>query len=160
MAEEEDDCIWIHNYQLFLTPSFLRKKTSRGKVALFIHTVCMLSRHRLTLQPFPSSDMFRCLPVRANILRAMLCADMIGFQTYDYARHFFSSLKRLIIYLYNTNLIRILDLDFIQMPGGALGVMYFGRNISIRINHVGILSETFASISQSQTVKDLVDSIR
>eukprot|EP00475_Leptophrys_vorax_P020534 TRINITY_DN28121_c0_g1_i1.p1 TRINITY_DN28121_c0_g1~~TRINITY_DN28121_c0_g1_i1.p1 ORF type:complete len:914 (-),score=227.25 TRINITY_DN28121_c0_g1_i1:77-2797(-) len=134
ITEDDNDTIWIHNYHLLLLPSFVRKKLQRAKIGIFVHT------------PFPTSDLYRCLPARSNILRALLCADLIGFQTYDYARHFFSALKR------------IMDLDFQTMPGGALGVIYSGRSVTIRINHVGIPVQKLRDIAKSeQCQKNVVD---
>jgi trehalose-6-phosphate synthase len=53
--------------------------------------------------------MFRVLPTRKELLLAMMDADLIGFHTFDYARHFLSCIKR------------VLDLDFETLPGGVLG---------------------------------------
>lgn len=49
---------------------------------LFVHT------------PFPSSEIFRCLPARRQVLDGMLGADLVAFQTYAYARHFVSCCVR------------------------------------------------------------------
>ena len=57
---------------------------SQMKVGWFLHT------------PFPSSEIYRTLPVREEVLRATLGADLIGFHTYDYARHFISSCTRIL----------------------------------------------------------------
>ena len=54
------------------------------QVGWFLHT------------PFPSSEMYRTLPVREELLRAVLKADLIGFHTYDYARHFVSACTRIL----------------------------------------------------------------
>ena len=35
-------------------------------------------------QPFPSSEIFRCLTYREELLRGMLCADHIGFHLASY----------------------------------------------------------------------------
>ena len=123
-VETPTDIIWIQNYHLLLLPSFLRTKLPRAKIGLFIHT------------PFPSSDVFRVLPTRQNILSSMLATDLIGFHTFDYARHFLSCIKR------------VMDLDFETLPGGALGVRYNGRFVSITISHVGIDSTRFAQLTE------------
>ena len=128
-VETPTDIIWIQNYHLLLLPSFLRTKLPRAKIGLFIHT------------PFPSSDVFRVLPTRHNILSSMLATDLIGFHTFDYARHFLSCIKR------------VMDLDFETMAGGALGVKYNGRFVSILISHVGIDSRKFKEDSESQQVE-------
>ncbi|GAA5946468.1 hypothetical protein JCM3765_000256 [Sporobolomyces pararoseus] len=54
------------------------------QIGFFLHT------------PFPSSEVFRTLPVRREILLGILNCDLIGFHTYDYARHFLSSVSRLL----------------------------------------------------------------
>ena len=46
--------------------------------------------------PFPSSEYYRTLPFREQLLRGVLKADLIGFHTYDYARHFISSCTRIL----------------------------------------------------------------
>jgi len=38
-----------------------------------------------------SFSSFRILPVRKEVLYGLLQCDLIGFHTYDYARHFLSS---------------------------------------------------------------------
>ena len=76
------DLIWIHDYHLLLVPSLLRQALPDAAVGLFVHT------------PFPSSEVFRCLPRRNEILDGMLGANLICFQTYSYSRHFTSSCIR------------------------------------------------------------------
>ena len=76
------DLIWIHDYHLLLVPSLLRTTLPDAAVGLFVHT------------PFPSSEVFRCLPRRKEILDGMLGANLICFQTYSYSRHFTSSCVR------------------------------------------------------------------
>src|SRR5690606_3999521 len=46
--------------------------------------------------PFPSYEIFRTLPWREEILKGMLGADLIGFHTYGYERHFLSSVSRIL----------------------------------------------------------------
>jgi Glycosyltransferase family 20 len=58
--------------------------TMSWQVGWFLHT------------PFPSSEIYRTLPVREEVLRAVLRADLIGFHTYDYARHFVSAGTRIL----------------------------------------------------------------
>jgi trehalose-6-phosphate synthase len=54
------------------------------QVGFFLHT------------PFPSSEIYRTLPYREQLLRGVLKADLIGFHTYDYVRHFISSCTRIL----------------------------------------------------------------
>ena len=78
----EGDMVWIHDYHLMLVPAMLREEIGDKcniKIGFFLHT------------PFPSSEIYRILPVRLEILKGVLESDMIGFHTNDYARHFLSS---------------------------------------------------------------------
>lgn len=80
---DEDDTIWIHDYQLLLLPKMVREKLPDVSIGFFQHI------------PFPSYEVFRMLPWRKEILNGMLGADLIGFHTYDDMRHFLSSVSRL-----------------------------------------------------------------
>ena len=44
----------------------------------------------------PSFEIFRIFPWREPLLEGILGADLIGFHTYDYERHFLSSVKRIL----------------------------------------------------------------
>ena len=81
---EEGDMIWAHDYHLMVLPLMLRRKLPRATIGWFLHT------------PFPSSEVFRTLPVRTDLLRCLLACDMVGFHTWDYAGHFLASVSRLL----------------------------------------------------------------
>ncbi|KAK9239073.1 glycosyltransferase family 20-domain-containing protein [Lipomyces kononenkoae] len=70
------DTIWVHDYHLLLVPGLVRKKIPDAKIGFFLHIA------------FPSSEVYRCLPTRKLLLRGMLGADVVGFQSNEYARHF------------------------------------------------------------------------
>ena len=76
------DYIWVHDYQLMLLPQLLRDKLPEHEIGFFLHI------------PWPSFELFRLLPWREEILNGLLGADLIGFHTYDYVRHFLSSVSR------------------------------------------------------------------
>ncbi len=78
------DRIWVHDYQLFLLPQLLREKFPDIEIGFFLHI------------PWPSFELFRLLPWREEILNGLLGADLIGFHTYDYVRHFLSSVCRIV----------------------------------------------------------------
>jgi len=110
---EDNDLVWVHDYHLMLLPDMLRKEigTSKRNVkfGFFLHT------------PFPSSEIFRILPVRNEILLGVLQCDLIGFHTYDYARHFLSSCARIL-----------------GLPTTPNGVEYDGKHVSIGAFPIGI----------------------
>jgi len=78
------DTIWIHDYQLMLVPAMIRERMPEATVGWFLHI------------PFPSFEIFRMLPWRRQVLEGLLGADLIGFHTYDYARHFLNACRRLL----------------------------------------------------------------
>ncbi|XP_073139414.1 probable alpha,alpha-trehalose-phosphate synthase [UDP-forming] 7 isoform X2 [Henckelia pumila] len=109
----EDDFVWIHDYHLMVLPTFLRRRFLRLRMGFFLHS------------PFPSSEIYRSLPVREEILKALLNSDLIGFHTFDYARHFLSCCSRM------------LGLEY-QSKRGYIGLDYYGRTVGIKIMPVGI----------------------
>ncbi|XP_008800107.2 alpha,alpha-trehalose-phosphate synthase [UDP-forming] 5 [Phoenix dactylifera] len=109
----DDDYVWVHDYHLMVLPTFLRKRFNRVKLGFFLHS------------PFPSSEIYRTLPVRDELLRALLNSDLIGFHTFDYARHFLSCCSRMLGLAY-------------QSKRGYIGLEYYGRTVSIKILQVGI----------------------
>ncbi|KAK9828321.1 hypothetical protein WJX74_008705 [Apatococcus lobatus] len=78
------DVVWVQDYHLMLLPGILKTRVPDMKVGWFLHT------------PFPSSEIYRALPVREEVLKAVLKSDLIGFHTYDYARHFVSACTRIL----------------------------------------------------------------
>ncbi|MFC1616614.1 bifunctional alpha,alpha-trehalose-phosphate synthase (UDP-forming)/trehalose-phosphatase [Candidatus Margulisiibacteriota bacterium] len=80
------DTVWIQDYQLMLLPQLIKEGFPNAKIGFFLHI------------PFPSFEVFRLLPWRIEILKGMLGADLIGFHTYDYVRHFISCVRRILQY--------------------------------------------------------------
>lgn len=143
----EGDLVWVHGVDLLLTPSFLSRRMPFVNVGLFLHA------------PFPSSEIFRTLSVREELLRGMLNADHIGtylfdsdflsyniagFHLYEYARHFLTSCRR------------ILGVKYSGQPGGYVGVEYSGRTVAITISHIGISPQLIDTISETSDVQQQV----
>ncbi|KNE63665.1 trehalose-phosphatase [Allomyces macrogynus ATCC 38327] len=84
-------------------------ETQDMSIGLFLHT------------PFPSSELFRCLPKRAALLEAILGASLIGFNNYSFARHFVSCCTRVL-----------------GLESTPTGIEYHGRHVEIGIFPIGI----------------------
>lgn len=90
MAEEilkianPQDTVWIHDFHFLMLPQFLRAKNPKLKIGFFLHI------------PFPSAEVFRQLPVREEVLRALSHCDLIGFHEHSYLRHFLVCLKAIL----------------------------------------------------------------
>lgn len=80
---KKGDIIMVHDMYLLLLPSILRKKLPEALIGLYVYT------------PFPSSELFRGLPQRSELLNGMLGSTIIGFQSAQYVKHFISAATRL-----------------------------------------------------------------
>ncbi|XP_048613137.1 probable alpha,alpha-trehalose-phosphate synthase [UDP-forming] 2 [Brassica napus] len=81
---EEGDIVWIHDYHLLFLPQYLKEYNNKIKIGWFLHS------------PFPSSEVFKTLPSRSELLRSVLTADLLGFHTYDFASHFVRTCTRIL----------------------------------------------------------------
>jgi trehalose 6-phosphate synthase/phosphatase len=84
VQNERRDLLWIHDTYLLLVPIFLRAQNMNANIGLSMHS------------PFPSSDIYKMFPYRQEILKSMLCCDLISFHIYEYARHFFTTCNRML----------------------------------------------------------------
>ncbi len=114
---EPDARVWVHDFHLMLVPAMLRRRSPGLSIGFFLHI------------PFPSSEVYRLLPAREQLLRGVLGADYISFQVGDYARHFRSSC------------LRMLGLD--SSPDW---LELDGRRIGIGVDPIGIDVEGFREL--------------
>lgn len=85
---------------------------------------------------FPSSEIFRCLSVRQDLLKGLLGADLVGFQTANYARHFRQTVSRILSYEALPKGIQVSDGE----PGasGGFGTGGGGRFVDVGVFPMGI----------------------
>jgi trehalose 6-phosphate synthase len=74
--------IWVHDYQLQLVPQYVREALPNARIGFFLHI------------PFPPGELFAQLPWREQILRGLLEADVVGFQTRSGVRNFLEVVQR------------------------------------------------------------------
>ncbi|ROT37957.1 family 20 glycosyltransferase [Sodiomyces alkalinus F11] len=131
---QDGDMIWVHDYHLMLLPEMLREEigdTKKNvKIGFFLHT------------PFPSSEVYRILPVREALLVGILHCDLIGFHTYDYARHFLSSCSRIL-----------------SAPTTPNGVEFNGRFVSVGAFPIGIDPEKFVEGLKKPVVQRRIEAL-
>lgn len=127
----QGDLVWIHDYQLMLVPAMIRARLPRAKIGFFLHI------------PFPASDVFRILPWREQVLQGLLGADLIGFHTYGYMRHFAKAAVRTLG----------LGFDVDRIP-------YQGREVRLGVFPMGIDAEDFETIAATDDVRTQVEAIR
>jgi trehalose 6-phosphate synthase/phosphatase len=78
------DSVWIHDYHFFMLAHYLRELREDLKIGFFLHI------------PFPSSEVYRTLPVREKILSSLIDCDLVGFHDYSYLRHFVQSIHQVL----------------------------------------------------------------
>jgi trehalose 6-phosphate synthase/phosphatase len=125
-----DSRVWVHDFHLMLVPAMLRRRAPRLSVGFFLHT------------PFPSSEVYRLLPAREQVLRGLLGADYVSFQVGDYARHFRSSC------------LRILGID--SQPDA---IEMNGRRVGIGVDPIGIDTEGFREVLADPETARLLDQL-
>jgi trehalose 6-phosphate synthase len=79
-----DGTVWVHDYQLMLVPAMVRELRPDLRIGFFLHI------------PFPPVELFMQLPRRAELLRGLLGADLVGFQGPLAAQNFLQLAGRLL----------------------------------------------------------------
>lgn len=125
------DVVWVHDYQLMLVPSMVRKRIPDANIGYFLHI------------PFPSSEVFRTLPFRRQLLRGLLGADLIGFHTATYMRHFASASMRTLGIGAEVDSLRV-----------------GGRHVRIGVFPMGIDVDTFAATAARDDIKEKARALR
>eukprot|EP00443_Scrippsiella_acuminata_P096748 CAMPEP_0115754442 /NCGR_PEP_ID=MMETSP0272-20121206/96873_1 /TAXON_ID=71861 /ORGANISM="Scrippsiella trochoidea, Strain CCMP3099" /LENGTH=978 /DNA_ID=CAMNT_0003199851 /DNA_START=126 /DNA_END=3064 /DNA_ORIENTATION=+ len=125
----ESDIVWVHDYHMMMTPTFISRKLVKANIGFYLHT------------PFPSSDSFKSLPIREELLLSgMLCADQLGFQFFAYARNFLVCVKR------------IFGHDPSFKAGGFCGVEANGRHVMLKVAHFVYPFQATKEVARSSIV--------
>jgi trehalose 6-phosphate synthase/phosphatase len=125
------DMIWVHDYQLLLLPGLLRQRLPDARIGFFLHI------------PFPSEELFRTLPERDQLLRGLLGADLVGFHTPTYLRHFAASLTQI--------LGLTVEIDRVQLSD---------REVRLGVFPMGIDAETFTALANDPAVQAEAETLR
>ncbi|OIP83339.1 MAG: bifunctional alpha,alpha-trehalose-phosphate synthase (UDP-forming)/trehalose-phosphatase [Porphyromonadaceae bacterium CG2_30_38_12] len=120
---EPDDIVWIQDYQLMLLPQMIRKSIKDISIGYFHHI------------PFPSYELFRVLPERAELLNGLLGADLIGFHTHEYMRHFVSAAERVLNIRFSLDQIA-LENRIAHVDAFSMGINYSLYNDAILLPEV------------------------
>jgi trehalose 6-phosphate synthase/phosphatase len=125
------DVIWVHDYQLLLLPGLLRERLPDAPIGFFLHI------------PFPATEVYRTLPGRQQLLAGVLGADLVGFHTRSYMRHFSAAVLRLL-----------------GRPTEVDRVTFDRRAVRLTALPMGIDAARFADLGGSEAVADAVRELR
>jgi trehalose 6-phosphate synthase len=114
----EGDLIWIHDYHLILLARELRRLGVTNPIGFFLHI------------PWPARQVLTTLPRHAQLVRALLDCDLIGFQTSDWLQAF---------------------LDYVEREAGGQmladgRISAFGRMVRAEAFPIGIDTEEFVEL--------------
>ena len=112
-----EDLVWAHDYQLMLVPQLVRDRVPDARVGFFLHI------------PFPSSEVFRILPEREEVLTGLLGANSIAFQTHGHLHNFRRSL-----------------LQVLGLESSMDRVQVDGRTVQLEALPIGIQSEEWEAL--------------
>jgi trehalose 6-phosphate synthase/phosphatase len=121
----DGDIVWVHDYQLMLVPAMIRHSNPNLRIGFFLHT------------PFPAYEIFRCHPKRADLVAGLLGADLIGFHTFGYLRHYRDAVRRL------------LDLD-----SQITDIRHEGHRSHLGVYPIGINARRFQELLESSEFKE------
>jgi len=120
------DRVWVLDYEMMLVPHYTVRKMPAATIGFSFLSV------------FPSTEVFRVLPVRIELLCALLCADLISFDLFEYARHFLHCCARL------------LGLEH-RSRRGLIGVDFNGRRVNVRCGLIGF------DVARTRELRDTSD---
>ncbi len=123
--------VWVQDYHSMLVPEMLRRRRPDVRISFFLHI------------PFPSSEVYRILPARRELLAGVLGADYIGFHTGDYVRHFRSSCLRVL-----------------GAESGTDFVSHEGRRIGLGTHPIGADVTRLRAVLGTQACADRVAQLR
>ncbi|MEO5731714.1 MAG: bifunctional alpha,alpha-trehalose-phosphate synthase (UDP-forming)/trehalose-phosphatase, partial [Byssovorax sp.] len=125
------DLIWIHDYQLALVPSLLRRRLPEAVIGFFLHI------------PFPAADVLRILPWREQILRGLLGADHVGFHTAAYRANFVRSAAQVL-----------------SVETEIDAIVHEERRIELGVHPIGIDVEAYARLAADPDIRADAQRIR
>lgn len=130
-AARTGDVVWVHDYHLQLVPDMLRRLRPDVRIGFFLHI------------PFPPEELFAWLPWRRQLLRGLMGADVVGFQTYANAQNFSRAARHLA------------DAD-----GTDVRLGFEGRTIHVGTFPISIDFDEFATAAASESVVKQAQHIR
>ncbi|QUC23510.1 uncharacterized protein UV8b_07751 [Ustilaginoidea virens] len=125
------DIVIVHDFYLMLLPSMLRQRNPSMYISFFLHC------------PFPSSEFLRCLPRRKEVLEGVLGANLVGFQSYSYSRHFLSCCTRIL-----------------GFPSDTLGIDAYGARVQVGVFPIGIDAAKVEAHAWAPSVDEKYDNLK
>ena len=139
--------VWVHDYNLWLAPGYIRASRPDLKIAFFHHT------------PFPGNDVFAILPWRHQILESLLCCDLVGFHIPRYTENFARAANCLLGAKKGPK--RGVNSRFLTTgtaltePSETPWLTYQGRTIQLLSSPVGTSPDVIQELVNTQDIREL-----
>lgn len=128
---QENDEVWIHDYQLMLLPSQIRAFKNEISIAYFQHI------------PFPSHELFRLIPWRNELLNGLLGADLIGFHTFNDSQYFIDAC-----------------LHILGTKNKDNSLQHGGRTVFVEAYPMGIDNIKFERLAREKSIRERAETIK
>ncbi len=135
-ATEAGQPIWVHDYHLIGVAETLRELTSPGNIGYFLHI------------PFPALENFVKVPWRAELMRALLAYDLIGFQSGRDERNFLECVERL------------MPDATINRSESTARIRVNGENVTVGVFPISIDFDDFDGRARSAEVGERIERMR
>lgn len=126
--------VFSHDYQLALVPSLLRQLRPDVAIAHFWHI------------PWPAFTVYRLCPQYQEILRGLMGADVLGFQTEDDVDAFLTAVSR--------------TFRHVRVNRGEHRIEWQGRTIEVRAFPISVDIEAIEELVQTPRIERLSEGIR
>lgn len=126
-----DDVAWVQDYQLQLVPQMIRELTKAHRIGFYLHI------------PFPPVELFAKLPWREQVLRGLLGADVLAFQSRSSRTNFAVAARRLV-----------------GADGSSRGLRWQGRAIQLQVAPIGIDTKVFDEMAKADETRVAASNIR
>ncbi|MEQ1506662.1 MAG: trehalose-6-phosphate synthase, partial [Myxococcota bacterium] len=130
------DLVWVHDYHLFHVGEELRVTHPDRRLGFFLHI------------PFPAPDLFRRLPWRDALLRALLAYDLVGVQHARDADNLVANLRAMP------------EPPVVTVDGGEIRVGHPGGTTRIAVLPIGIDPRPWEARAQRPEVVARLDELR
>jgi glucosylglycerol-phosphate synthase len=126
----EGAVVWVHDYNLWLVPAYLRKLRPDVRISFFHHT------------PFPAADTFNVLPWRREIIESLLACDVVGFHIPRFSANFVQVAQSLLdVEIVERRSFDVGTLDertALSEPEAPTRIRHDGRDIMVAATAVGV----------------------
>lgn len=135
-AGERPPFVLLHDYQLYLTPHFLRQRVPEAVLSFFVHI------------PWPASGYWQLLPrdMRQPIIESLCQVDVLGFQTRRFVRNFLTSCE---------DFLEDAEVDYLNST-----VRWRGRISHIRTYPISVDVEQLREVATSAVCARYVEKLR